>query len=322
MRAELSGAGVPDDVLAAVDPLVGDAHLHGPCLAVVAHPGGVLHVEHGPHVPRRDLGRWAALPSMVPLLEWRQSSPPHVAVLADRRGADLFAFRRSGPDLRREAGGDDDPLTKSAPGGWSQRRYQQRAENTWEQNAGDVAKELARLVEQVGPRVVVAAGDVRALQLLREALPKEVTDILEVVEGERSPGSVDAVAENLARLVASAVAADTEAILEKFREELGQGDRAADGPARTLEALSAGQVEVLLVHDDPDDDRRAWFGPGPTQVAGTADMLAALGVPAPVEARLVDVAVRAALATGAGVRVIPPGGGPGQDMGAVLRWSP
>ena len=31
------------------------------------------------------------------------------------------------------------PITKIAAGGWSQRRYQQRAENTWEDNARDVA---------------------------------------------------------------------------------------------------------------------------------------------------------------------------------------
>ncbi|MBV9411271.1 MAG: hypothetical protein JO148_06730, partial [Acidimicrobiia bacterium] len=48
--------------------------------------------------------------------------------------------------------------------------------------------------------------------------------------------------------------------MAKFREERGQGDRAADGPAATLEAMSRSQVEVLLVHADPDDTRTAWFG--------------------------------------------------------------
>ena len=47
-----------------------------------------------------------------------------------------------------------------------------------------------------------------------------------------------------------------------------------------------------------------------------------LGVDEPVEGRLVDVAVRAALGTGAGIRVVPPGAaGPTDGMGAVLRWS-
>jgi hypothetical protein len=51
------------------------------------------------------------------------------------------------------------------------------------------------------------------------------------------------------------------------------------------------------------------------------DILAALGVDAPTEAPLVDVAVRAALATGSGVRVVPAGDGPTGGLGAILRWS-
>jgi hypothetical protein len=43
-----------------------------------------------------------------------------------------------------------------------------------------------------------------------------------------------------------------------------------------------------------------------------------------VEARLVDVAVRAALGTGAGVRVLdpaaPPGQAPSEGVGALLRF--
>jgi len=70
--------------------------------------------------------------------------------------------------------------------------------------------------------------------------------------------------------------------------------------------------------EDLDDGRTAWFGPDPTQVAMTAGDVRGLGVDAPVEGRLVDVAVRAALGTGAGIRVVPvaPDGG----IGAILRW--
>ena len=322
LRAELVADGADEAALAAVDPLVGDAHLRGPCLAVVATARGVLHVEHLPRPLPRDVGRWAALPSVVPLLEWRQNAPAHVVVLADRKGADLLAVRRHAPDLTREAGGSDDPLAKSAPGGWSQRRYQQRAENTWEQNAQDVAREVADLVERVDARLVVAAGDERALQLLREALPRDVLDRLETVSGGRSPdGSADAIAAEVDRLVDSTVAADTVALLQKLREELGQADRAVDGPARTLEVLARAQVEVLLVHDDLDDDRRAWFGPEPLQVGMTREAVQAMGVDQPGQARLADVAVRAALGTGAGVRVVPDPGLPTDGLGAILRWS-
>ena len=321
LRAELAEASAPEAVLEAVDPLVADAHLHGRCLAVVAGADGVVHVEHGPYPLPRDLARWAPLPSLVPLLDWRQEDPPRVVVLADRQGADLAAYRRSGPDLHREAGGLTDPVAKSAPGGWSQRKYQQRAENTWEQNAQDVAEQVTRLVDRVGARLVIVAGDVRAVQLLREALPREVSELLSEVPGGRSPdGSADMVAEEADRALTETVARDTSALVEKLREELGQGDRAVEGAERTLEALAMAQVEVLLVHDDVFDDRRAWFGPEPAHVSAHEGTLRELGVE-PRPARLVDVAVRAALATGAGVRVVPPAEAPPDGLGAILRWS-
>lgn len=322
LRAELESAGAPSSVLDEVDGLVPDAHLEGQCLAVVADADGVVHVEHEPDVPHHDLGRWAALPSLVPLLEWRQRNPAHVVVLADRTGADLFAFRRAQPDLHREAGGADGPIRKVQPGGWSQRRFQQRAENMWEQNAEDVAKELVRLVERVDARVVAVAGDVRAVQLLKDSLPPEVAAILTEIDGSRSvDGSIDEVASDVVRVVDTAVAADTKELLQKYKEELGQSDRACNGPAATLAALAAAQVAVLLVHDDPDDDRTAWFGEEPNMVGTTDAEVRAFGAQEPQQGRLVDVAVRAALGTGAGVRVVPSAGGPKDGVGGILRWS-
>ncbi|HVF73654.1 MAG TPA: Vms1/Ankzf1 family peptidyl-tRNA hydrolase [Acidimicrobiales bacterium] len=323
VRDELAGQGAPESLLEQIDGLVPDAHREGQSLAVVGTEQGVLHVEHHPEVLKHDNGRWAALPSLVPLLEWRQMSPPHVAVLADRSGADIIGFRRELPDLYREAGtGNKDAVHKVQAGGWSQRRYHERAENTWEENAEAAAAEVTKLVERIGARLVVAAGDTRALTVLREALPREVLDMLVEVDGGRgADGSDEEFSVGVARAVATAVASDTVAIVEKFREELGQGDRACDGPARTIEALRQGQVEVLLINDDLESDRTAWFGDGPTMLGLSADDVRGLGAEHVQEARLHDVLVRAALGTSAGIRVVPHGAGPADGIGAVLRWS-
>ena len=89
-----------------------------------------------------------------------------------------------------------------------------------------------------------------------------------------------------------------------------------------MSALAMAAVDVLLVAaDDPDDPRKAWFGPEPTQVGVTAADVRSMGVDQPQEGRLVDVAVRAALGTGAGIRVIGTGAGLEGGIGAILRWS-
>lgn len=322
LRNELSEQGVPETVLDAIDDLIPDAHHEGQTLAVIANSDGVLHVEHNPNLPKTDIAQWASLPSLVPLLEWRQSSPAHVMVLADRKGADLIAVDRKQREVHREAGGGEDPIAKSAPGGWSQRRYQQRAENVWDQNAQDVAKQVIDLTDKTDARLVVAAGDERALQLLNEHLPDTVKEKLVVVDGGRGvDGSTDEIASDVVRAVDTAVAADTVAFLRKFKEELGQDDRAVDGVNATLAALAAAQVDVLLVHDDFDDDREAWFGELPTQIGPDRATVDSLGANEPQSGRLVDVAVRSAFLTSAGARVVPSSAGGIDGLGAILRWS-
>ena len=75
------------------------------------------------------------------------------------------------------------------------------------------------------------------------------------------------------------------------------------------------------MHADPDDNRTAWFGREAIPVAERATDLTDLGVPDAQNGPLVDVAVRAALGTGAGIRMIPGAGGPTGGIGAILRWS-
>jgi len=321
LRRDLEGQGVDQGVLAAVDPLVADAHLEGECLVVLANAHGLLHVSHQPEPPVRDVGRWGPLPMIGPLLEWRQSQVPHVLALVDRKGADLFVFRPGGTDEHVQIEGDDDPIHKAKPGGWSQARYQRRAENTWDANAHEVAEAIVELVDKEQPRLVAVGGDVRAVELLKEALPKRAAELVRDVEGSRTAdGSVDAVVDDVTRLVATVVAADTKDLLAKFREERGQADRAADGPTDTLTALSKSQVEVLLVHADPDDTRTAWFGREAIPVAERSTDLTDLAVADAQDGPLVDVALRAALGTGAGIRIIPGAGGPTGGIGAILRW--
>lgn len=323
LRRDLEETGATSKALDAVEGLVPDAHTRGRCLSVVvAADGQVLHHGNHPDPPDRDLGRWAALPSLAPVVEWRQTRPPHIIVLTDRTGADIFVFEAlGGRDFQIEVEGSDDVIRKVAPGGWSQRRFQQRAEDSWEANAKVVADRLARIVEKVDARLIIAAGDVRALQLLREALPPQVDALVEEVEGSRSPdGSVDAIAADAVTLVATAVAHDTSELIAKFREELGQADRAANGPEEVAAALCEGRVDVLLLHDDPRDERTAYIGPDGAHVALELGPLKEMGVDAPVEARLPDALLRAAVGTSAKVRVVPAASVLKDGVGAILRW--
>lgn len=336
VRRDLEHGGADPETLAAIDAVIGDgaAHPDGDSLLVVAAGGRVLLQRHLPDPPAGDADRGLVgpLPHLQPLLAAEQNAVPHIVVLADRVGADLYA--RTGPVSKHDAdrlGGQDtversvegdDEVQRSAPGGWSQRRFQQRAENTWESNAGDAAAEVVTLVDEVGAELLLVGGDERAVGFLVEALPERVAPMVRRLEaGSRAEGSsVEAVTEDVHRLVRTEAAARLADVLATFTEERGQHDRAADGPGAVVAALQTATVERLLVAgDDGDDDRTAWVGPEPTHLGLQRDeLVAGMGVADPTEAPLVDACVRAALGTGAEV-VIVPSTTVQHGLGAILR---
>jgi len=311
LRQQLEGAGAPAAALEAVDALVPDAHLAADGLVVLADHTGALVTERLDEPPTADRVTAGAVPDLVPVLAARQHRVPHIVVLADRGGADVFGVTRGGR-LTTLTAGDGEPERKVAGGGWSHRRFQQRAEDDWAHQAREVVQELVRLARDLQPRVIVLGGDVRAVQLIRDDLPGELVERTHVIDpGRADDGSEAARREQVRRLVQTAVAEDTVAALEVFREEHGQEDRAVAGPQPTIDALAQSAVGLLLVHDT---DLPARVGDDPLSI----ELDGSDGAPV----RLVDALVRAALVTGAGVRVVPAAGPVPDGIGAILRWHP
>lgn len=320
LRRELADQSAPESALAAIDPLVGDAHTSGAGLLAIADASEVLLVEHLVEAPAEDHGSWSRLPVVVPLLAVRQAQVPYVLVLADRGGADLLADRPGREPVTRTVG-EGEPDSKTSPGGWSQRRFQERAENDWANTAGDVAERATRLAKAVDARVVIIGGDVRASHMIRDDLPGELAAISHLIEhGRAADGSDDEREREVERLVATAVAEDTVAFLQKFREECGQQDRAVQGADATVNALNRAAVDVLLVAEGPSSDRTASVGPDPVPVAldGGGDIAGTRE--STTEASLPDALVRAAIGTGASIRIVPSGPVP-EGIGALLRWA-
>jgi hypothetical protein len=297
-------------------------HGSGAVQAIVASGGEVLlHRALGP-TPAGGRGRVGPLPWLGPVLVAEQGSLPALVVLVDRRGADLWGVVGDGgaPVLSGEVEGSRPDVERVQPGGWSQRRFQQRAVEAWTANAREVAIEVAELARSWRARLVLVAGDVHATAALLDAIPPDVEPLVRrLASGARGPESgLDGVADEVGRLVRSTVAAETTRLLERFREEVGQRDRGADGPADVVRVLQMALVDTLLVHDDVDDDRLAWFGPQPLELALERGDLEAMGVEDIRRGRLVDVALRAAIGGGSDVRMVPRHV-TSEGLGALLR---
>lgn len=305
LRAELVDGGAPTAALTAIDPLVDGAHTAGEALFAVASRDGLLYSAHLPEPAETDAAHVGPLPRLVPLLAATQALLPHVVVVTDRLGAELIAVLPDAPDEHSEVEGEELHVTRSAPGGWSQRRFQQRAENRWEANAREVADAITRLVDSTAPRLVAVSGDVRAVQFLREHLPSRVVELLTEVQGDYR--TLDEALARSRQVAAELAAADTAALLADYRREQHPQGLAVAGLDETLAALHAGRVDTVLLDPTRTTAHTAWFGPDPAQVAGTADGLRAAGVADPQSAPLADIAIRAAAATAASVRIMPAG---------------
>lgn len=290
---------------------------NGQVVALVTTPG-----LHGP-----DLSRYGGPAHVLPLLTWEQQHPPYVLVVIDRTGADLETCIGLGnPAQRTSVEGPDDEIERNAPGGWeglTQGRYQRRAEDSWAHNAGAVAEAVAAALKRVESKILVVAGDVRAEQYLMEKLPawvrKDVT--IQHISGSRSgDGSQNARAEAVATAVRAAVDAQTAALWERFVEERAPHRLGVDGPQQTLAALADGRVHTLLVSSQGGVDDEAWYGRAPTEVHAAGDSGPTWADPR--SGALADVAVRAAVLTGAEVRVIAPDAdfGPERGVGGICRY--
>jgi hypothetical protein len=111
-------------------------------------------------------------------------------------------------------------------------------------------------------------------------------------------------------------------LLDEVAEREGPGGRAVTGRQRTLAALADGRVQTLLLAADAAERRTAWFGPGTRDVAADRKPLVAASLPAQ-RGPLEDVAARAAILTGAEVRVVAPKHAEDltEGIGALCRFS-
>jgi hypothetical protein len=323
-RSSIEDAGAPDEVLEELDEFVDQRDRAGGTLCAVTNGNGAslaitMHVSMS-----RAVGTWDALPRLVPLVAWQQSTVPHLVVVTDRTGADITAVSLDRVERSEQVDGKTLHLQRSAPGGWSQRRFQQRAENQWEDNAREVADQIAAIADEIGAALIVVAGDVRAKQFLGKHLPSPWVELMREVEGGRDDWSLESITEESVRLEASAAAELTVSVLERFAEAQGNGLAASDVD-ETLAALNERRVDTLLVVDDsesidePEAEAAAVGADDPAMISTEESAVEATGQQAE-EAPLVDAAIHAALSGGASVRIVPAHAVPAR-LCAILRFS-
>jgi hypothetical protein len=298
-RREAQGLQWDDSDLAELDEVVAALpHDGGAGLVIVRASDGTTLLEFVDE-PLDEHVSSSPIPQLATVLEARQRSIAHIVVETDRSGADLHGFEGGDVLHSEQVEGDTEHIHRGHPGGWSQRRFQQRAENTWERNADDVAQAIVDLDGQIDAVLVFVAGDVRARHLVRDSLPERLRDRTVLVEA----GSPEGIADDVVRHLSDHVARRIRELAEQVKDRLGTGVASTD-TADVLSCLELGRVDHLLVHDDGSED------------PVTSDAVS--GFPAGV--RVVDAAIGAALRSDADITVVPKLALLEGPVAALYRW--
>ncbi|GAA1897380.1 Vms1/Ankzf1 family peptidyl-tRNA hydrolase [Streptomyces sodiiphilus] len=275
---------------------------------------------------------WAPLPHTAPLLELADGHPSCLVAYIDRTGAD---FELRGPLGAASAGtvtGEEWPLNRTASKDWSERRFQQGVEDTWERNAAVVAENLAACRTETGAELIVLAGDPRQRRAVRDRLPESDRAVAAETEfGGRAEGSSSPQLEaEIEELRAAHARRRVEATVDRFLaarapDTEGRLD-AVEGTPALVDAAREHRIATLLVRPDaPETHREVWVGREPDQVAVRRTEVQYLGDTDPEPARADDALLRSAAVTGAEVLSVgavakADGDLPAGGLGALLRW--
>ncbi|TFV57445.1 hypothetical protein E4P41_14550 [Geodermatophilus sp. DF01-2] len=290
---------------------------------VAAADGTVVLDEVLADVPRDPVVAWSPQPHLLPVLRQLAGRVPHVVVVADRVGADISVASLAGrPEQQEEVEGGTFHMRKLAIGGWSQRRYQNTAEDQWVHNADQVAEQVASLARRLQPAFVLVAGEVRARSILTDRAGDSWKDLVVTMdEGGRAAGADrEPVDRRAAELVAEHEAHDEADAVEKIQSAAAHG-LAVTGTAAVVEALRKGQVETLVLADQPDDEKLL-VGNSPLELGVDQGDMDALGVQEVHSVPADGALLAATVASAAGVVVVPRSAMPGDiPVAAILRYT-
>lgn len=188
-------------------------------------------------------------PSLSVIAHMVDDHPPYAVLHANQQDARLTIVRRAQEGVQVTVEGDEYPR-KQAQGGWSQRRYQSRADERIEAFAREVGEQTRETLKEEDVHALIIAGDEVITSTLNDEMHQEVSD--KVIGHVRL--DIDATDQELIdATLPVAERAERERELDTAKRAAGAAKaeaRGAAGAAEVLRALQSGQVMTLVMNDD------------------------------------------------------------------------
>jgi peptide subunit release factor 1 (eRF1) len=184
-------------------------------------------------------------PDLYPLARLLDRYERYVALLADTNSARLFVFGLGKQLVEKQI--VNQKTNRSQVGGWSQARFQRHTENYHLHHAKEVIDALERTVRDEQINHVLLAGDEVIVPLLREQMPKHLTDkIIDVLRLDMKTPQHEVLQATLEAIREQDARNDAEKV-ERLLNDYRAGGLAVIGTRATLAALEIGQVDELVI---------------------------------------------------------------------------
>jgi peptide subunit release factor 1 (eRF1) len=184
-------------------------------------------------------------PHLYPLAKLVDTYPRYVALSLDTNKARIQVFSLAAAERAEQV--VSDKTRRNSKGGWSQARYQRRADNMHMNHMKEVVDALDKVVREESINQIVIAGDDQAVVKLREQLPQELADkIVDIVKLQRNAQDASFLETTFDAIRMKDAETDAEKVQELMDEWQGGGLGVA-GPEATLRAFELGQVDELII---------------------------------------------------------------------------
>lgn len=185
-----------------------------------------------------------SVPHLYPLARLVDQNPRFAAVLLDTQTARIFVFSLGALQQTEEV---TSGKTRRNSMSGSEARYQRRVDNINLLHVKEVVDTLDKVVTAERISQIVVAGDEVAVPMLKEQLPAHLADkLVDVIRLDRTAGDDQVLQATLDALRQKDAETDAERVSDLIGAWQGSG-LGVVGPEATLEALTMGQVEELVI---------------------------------------------------------------------------
>jgi peptide subunit release factor 1 (eRF1) len=241
-------------------------------------------------------------PHLYPLAKLIDTYPRYAAVLLDTNKARILVFSLAATERDEKIVGEK--TRRSSKGGWSQARYQRRADNIHMHHMKEVVDALEKIVRDENINQIVIAGEEVALPKLREQLPGHLAEkVVDTITLQRNAQGAEILESTLTSIRMQDAVSDVEKVQELF-DEWKSGGLGVAGPEATLTAFQMGQVEELIITGSVDTLKPVQKLPDDATVEMQADTSAPDGPVDEARLKLSAELIKRAQQTAARIRFI------------------